>query len=129
MRSTKYRNQILVSLPVLFISTSACCVTIRSMYHEPMFRIQIFEKHNNLLIQSDAKGGLASDRIVCLLKDVGFLHFNFHFFFRGIWFRRICVRRICFRRTCFRRNYFRSSYFEGTSKYFPRCIERSFKLR
>uniref|UniRef100_A0A6B0UPP2 Putative secreted protein n=1 Tax=Ixodes ricinus TaxID=34613 RepID=A0A6B0UPP2_IXORI len=123
MRSTKYRNQILVSLPVLFISPSACCVTIRSMYHEPMFRIQIFEKHDNLLIQGDAKGGLASDRIVCLLKDVGFLHFNFHFFFRGIWFRIVFLQR-----TFFRRNYFLSSYFEGTSKYFPGCIEGPVEL-
>uniref|UniRef100_A0A6B0UP68 Putative secreted protein n=1 Tax=Ixodes ricinus TaxID=34613 RepID=A0A6B0UP68_IXORI len=124
MRSTKYRNQILVSLPVLFISTSACCVTIRSMNHEPMFRIQIFEKHNNLLIQGNAKGGLASNRIVCLLKDVGFLQFNVHLYFRRIWFRRICVRRICFRR-----NYFFSSYFEVTSKYFPGCIEGPVELR
>uniref|UniRef100_A0A6B0UPI9 Putative secreted protein n=1 Tax=Ixodes ricinus TaxID=34613 RepID=A0A6B0UPI9_IXORI len=124
MWSTKHPNQILLSLPVLSFSTLACRVTTRRIDHKFMSCIQIFEEHDNLLIQGNAKGGLASNRIVCLLKDVGFLQFNFHFHFRGI-----CFRIIFFRRIFFRRNYFLSSKFEVTSKYFPGCIEGPAELR
>uniref|UniRef100_A0A6B0UMG4 Putative secreted protein n=1 Tax=Ixodes ricinus TaxID=34613 RepID=A0A6B0UMG4_IXORI len=119
MWSTKYRNQMLVGLPVLSFSTLACRVTARRIDHIFMSCIQIFEEHDNLLIQGNAKGGLASNRIVCFLKDVGFFEFNFHFYFRGI----------CFRRIFFRRNYFFSGKFEFTSKYFPGCIEGPAELR